>query len=601
MYGIGGNILEVKLKNKKISKEKTNEKIIKKYLGGLGLAIYLYNKKYSPKAEAFSHKNLLIFSPGMLLGLPISCLSKSIFLSISPLTNTIAESSVGGSIGMELKSAGYDALVIKGRAEKSSYLVIENENVELRDAKELWGMDTRETRKCLSKELKEYKFACIGIAGERLVRYACIDCDGRQAGRGGLGAVMGSKNLKGIAVKGNKDIIPAEPNEINAILDKWLEITIKDPNYILDTKYGTGDFLEWINSEVGTFPTKNWQESVFEKRKKLDPYYWANTYSKKNNACFSCLKPCGKLFVIEKGKYKTIVDGVEYETLYSLGGNCGIENIEAVAKGNELCDIYGLDTISTGASIAFAMELYEKGIIKKNATDGIELKFGNEKAMIEMIKKIGKREGFGYILGEGVKRASEKIGNESKRYAIHVKGMEPPGYDVRGLKGLALGFMVSSRGACHLRSCLYAVELTGNFWKFKNIDRNSYKGKGKILKEMEDAMVIYDCLGACKFSRGIFFLNAFPNFLKIYNGIKLNEKELLEIGSRINDLKRIINLSRGFGRNDDKLPRRILEEPIKNGRSKGNYIKEEEAEKMLSEYYKARGWSKEGIPKKYRG
>jgi len=599
MEGYGGQILKVDLTSGKITKEMLSEEMIRNYLGGEGFAVKLVYDNIKPGKDAFDPSNVLAMAGGLFNGLPVPTGGKTAFCSKSPLTNTIAESIMGGPSGVELKRAGYDALMIQGKAPFLSYLMINDDKVEIKDGRDLQGKSARETTDLLQKKEGKVKVASIGVGGENLVRYACIDCEDRQAGRGGLGAVMGSKNLKAIAIHGTKDIMVKDPKRLMELALKWHEVMVKSPGYVEDTKYGTGEFLNWINEERGVFPTRNWQESVFEKRKEIDPYYWAPKYSKKNKACYGCTKPCGKLFVIEEGKYAgTVLDGVEYEGQYSLGGQCGNGDIESVAKAYELCDIYGLDVISAGVVIGFAMELFERGILTRKDVDGLDLRFGNGEAEIEMVKKIAKREGIGNVLAEGVKRAAEKIGKGSEYYAIHVKGLEPPAYDVRGIKGMALAFMTSPRGACHLRSCAYALELTGKFWKFEGVDRFSSEKKGYEIKEMEDLMTLYDILGVCKFSRSYFLAEGFLDIIEAITGRKLTEKELLRIGERVNNLKRLFNLREGLSREDDALPKRITTEPIPGGAAKGHYVKPGEMNHMLEDYYRERGWDSNGNPTK---
>ena len=409
---------------------------------------------------------------------------------------------------------------------------------------------------------------------------------------------MGSKKLKAIAVRGSKDVNLKDPSKVLELTFEWYEKMVNSQAFKDDGLYGSGEFLEWMNRERGTFPTRNWREGVFDQRQKIDPYYWAPRYSIKNKACIQCVKPCGKMFVIKEGKYKgTKLDGVEYETLFSLGGNCGNPDIESVAKANELCDLYGIDTISAGGCIGFAMDLYENGILTKDDTEGIDLRFGNSEAVVDMVEKIAKREGLGNILAEGVKRAAEKIGKGADKYAVHVRGMEPPAYDVRGIKGMGLAFLTSPRGACHLRSGAYALELLGKFWKYEGVDRLSSKNKGREIADMENFMAIYDALGVCKFSRGFFLLEGFREILKATAGLDYDEEKLLEIGERICNLKHLFNLKCGWRREQVKLPPKIRI-PIPEGASKGSYISEEEEKEMLDDYFKARGWTKEGkIPR----
>ena len=593
MFCYGGKILTIDLTTGEGVKKTLDEKIASKYLGGDGFGAYFMNKVVDATKDVFSPDNAIIIAPGLLTGTPVPTAGKTSFFSKSALNNGWNESVMGGRLGFALKQAGYDVLIIKGKAEKLSYLVIKDNEVAIKSAEHLKGETTRKTAEEIKKDEGDVVVASIGIAGEKLVRFACIDCDDRQAGRGGMGAVMGSKNLKAIAVYGSNDIEVAKPDKMYDVMAKYYEIMIKHPSFEDDGKYGTGEFLEWMNAERGTFPTRNWREGVFDERKEIDPYYWAPRYAVKNKACVQCVKPCGKAFVMKK--FEGMLDGVEYETLFALGSNCGVASIEYVAKGNELCDLYGIDTISTGGVIGFIMDLYENGIVSKEEV-GIEAKFGNGDAMLELIEKIAYRQGIGDILAEGVKKAAEKIGGDATKYAVHVRGMEPPAYDVRGIKGMALAFMSSPRGACHLRSAAYALELTGKFWKFEGVDRFSSDDKGREIAEMENFMAIYDALGICKFSRGIFLLN-FEDVLDAAIGKALKEEDLLVIGERICNLKHIFNIKAGWKKDDCKLPEKI-HKPIPKGISKGSYVSKEEEKKMLEDYFAARGWDKNGVPTK---
>ncbi len=599
MKGYGGSILYIDLTTGETSKEALPEEMVKDFLGGSGFAVKLLYEKSQPKADAFDPSNPVIIAPGVFDGFAVPTGGKVVFCAKSPLTGLIGDSVMGGSIGAEIKHAGYDAVVITGRAESPSYVVIKDADVEIKDASGLWGLTVPETSEMVKRTEGDLRVASIGPAGERLVRFAGVDCDDRQAGRTGVGAVMGSKNLKAVAVQGTRDLEPHDPKTLMKINLEYVNKMTESPDYEADTKYGTGEFLEWINSDRGTFPTRNWREAVFDDRKEIDPYHWAPRYSRKNKACLSCSKPCGKLFTIDEGKYAGLaIDGVEYETLYSLGGACGIGDVEVVAKGNEICDHAGMDTISAGNVVAFAMDLYENNILTSEDAGGLELKFGNAEAQLGMLEMIANRDGLGDILAEGVKRAAEKIGGDANKYAVHVKGMEPPAYDVRGIKGMALAFMTSSRGACHLRTCAYALELTGKFWKFKDVDRFSSEGKGIEIKEMEDLVVLYDALGVCKFSRGFFFAEGFIDVLRAVTGAEMTEEELLRTGDRINNLKQLYNLREGMTREDYVLPEKITSEPIPEGESKGHLVTIEEMNKMLEDYFEARQWGSDSVPSK---
>ncbi len=598
MKGYTGKILKVDLTTGKSHVRAFDESHVRKYLGGQGFAVELVYHGVPKGTDALEPKNVLAMAGGAFDGFPVGTGGKVAWAAKSPATNTLAESIMGGSIGPELKHAGYDAIEILGKADAPSYIFIEDERVEVNDAADLWGKDTRVVPEMLKKRHGwDVKVACIGVAGEKLSKIACIDCDDRQAGRAGLGAVMGSKNLKAIVIRGTNDLVPHDPEKLLALALQYQKVYEAAGSWIEDTKYGTGEFLGWVNKDRGVFPTRNWQEGVFNEREKIDPYYWAPKYVTKNKACFACTKPCGKLFEVKEGKFKGVaIDGIEYETLYSLGAACGNPDVESVARANELCDLLGMDTISAGVTVGFAMELFQRGFITQKET-GVNLAWGNAPdAVPQMIELMGNRKGFGDILADGVKVAAQRIGKGSERYAVHTKGMEPPAYDVRGMKGHGLSFMTSTRGACHLRAGFYAPELVGKFWKWEGIDRFSAVGKGPMVATMENFMCVYDSVGLCKFSRGFYLIAKLPEVLEAITGLKFTEDELLKIGERIHNMKGNFNAREGVTRKDWLLPPRILQDPIPEGVSKGHKISVEEMNLMLDDYMKARNWTSDGVP-----
>lgn len=598
MKGYMGKILKIDLTTGKTSTRTFDEKYVRKYLGGQGFVVEIVYHAMPKGADPLGPQNVLAMAGGVFDGFPVGTGGKVAWAAKSPATGTLAESIMGGSIGPELRHAGYDALEIVGKADKPSYIYIEDDKVEINEAADLWGKDTRAVPETLKKRHGwDVKVACIGVAGEKLSKIACIDCDDRQAGRAGLGAVMGSKNLKAVVIRGTRDLEPAEPKKLLEIALRYQKIYETAPSFIEDTKYGTGEFLGWVNKEKGVFPTRNWQEGYFKEREGIDPYSWAPKYVTKNKACFACTKPCGKLFEVKSGKFAGVaIDGIEYETLYSLGGACGNSDVESVAKANELCDLLGMDTISAGVTVGFAMELMQRGIITEKEV-GFKLTWDNASDAVPwMIEMMGNRKGFGDILADGVKVAAKKIGKGAERYAIHTKGMEPPAYDVRGMKGHGLAYMTSTRGACHLRAGFYAPELVGKFWKWEGIDRFSTVNKGFMVSQTENFMCVYDSVGLCKFSRGFFLIAKLPEVIEAITGLKFTEEELLKIGERIHNMKGNFNAREGVTRKDWLLPPRILEDPIPDGPSKGSKISVDEMNLMLDDYMKARGWTNDGVP-----
>lgn len=608
MKGVTGKLLVVDLTKGTVETEQVPEGTQRLFLGGWGLAAALAYEAIPKGADPLGPGNALAIAPGLLTGTGIPTASKTAFAFRSPLTGTFCRSVAGAWLGVSLRKAGFDAVLITGASERPLALLIEDGTARLEEVPELWGLDTRAARAAIREKFGEgWRTAVIGPAGEKLSKISIIDCDGRQAGRGGGGAVLGAKKLKAILVKGSGPVPSADPERVKELAKKWNEVIREHPATKADMGYGSGEFLDWMNRESGTFPSRNWQWGYFksayeragEGKIELDPYYWAPKYSARNVACPGCTKPCGKLFVIKEGKYAgTEVDGPEYETLYSLGGCPEISSIEAVAKANELCDLLGLDTISAGVTVAWAMEAAERGLLKPEDLDGIQLAFGDEDAFLAVLERMGRREGkVGELLTDGSKAASERLGKGGE-FAIHIKGMELPAYDIRGAKGVALAFAVSFRGGDHLTAGNYGTEFGGSWWRFEAVDRHSIVNKGFEVKFHEDLMALYDVLGICKFSRHMFFLEGLPELVRAQTGLELSAGELLTVGERVYNLARAFNVREGFSRKQDHLPKRVMEEPIPEGPSAGDRVSYEELQAMLDDYYEARGWNRAGVPLK---
>ncbi len=598
MKGYGGTVLSVDVTTGEVQRRPLDPEEARLWLGGAGLGAYLVYTNVPRGADPLGPDNALVFTPGLVNGVPLITPGKCTFSARSPLTGTIGDATMGGRLGVATRHAGYDAIVVKGRSVKPVTIVVDDDEVTLRPSSDLWGLDTRQASEDLRRELgHEFAVATIGVGGENLVKYACIDCDDRQSGRSGIGAVMGSKLVKAIAVRGTKRLRIAHEDELPGLLESNREKLAGDPGWDDTRKHGTGGFTNWVNEERGTFPTRNWQESVYEDRERIVPQYWAPKYGVRSKACHGCMKPCGKLLRIEEGPYEgTVVDGVEYETIYSLGGVICNPDPELLAHLNELCDVYGLDTISAGVVIAWAMEATERDLLTKFDLGGLDVGFHNPACAPELLRRIAHREGIGDLLAEGVAKASAIVGQGSEEFAIHVKGLEPPAYDVRGMKTLALGFAVSSRGACHLKSGGYLVDLMGKFGPFKDVDRFSAEGRGEMVMYLEDLFAYYDCIGVCKFSRRMYGNEDLADAARLVTGRRLTEEEMFRIGERVTNLRRLFNYREGFTRADDRLPHRVMNEPVKEGPSKGHMVTEEELQTMLDDYYAHRGWDGDGRP-----
>lgn len=604
MKGYAGKILRVDLSRKEVNLRKLPEETCREYVGGKGFGAKILFEEVEPKADPYHPTNLLIFATGPVNGLMLSGAAKFCAVFKSPLTGIWGESQCGGYFAPQLKRAGYDIIIIQGRSRTPVYITIGDENVEIRDAAHLWGKDTFETEEIIKKDHGEnFQVLSIGPAGENLVRYACIThARGRQFGRCGAGAVMGSKGLKALAAYGSGSLEIARPDELEGFR-RELNEKIKERLKSL-TEYGTPAIMALTNT-TGTLPTRYWTQGEFEGFEKINAEAMKRKMVERSKACFACTVACGKIskvikvpYVLPLGSFAVIeeaeVEGPEYETLcmyacFALGSLCGNDNLESIANANEICDRLGMDTISAGNTLAFAMECYEKGIITKEDTGGIELTFGNHKAMITTLRKIAYREGFGNILAEGVKKASEIIGKGSQKFAVHVKGLEPPGYDPRGLKGVALAYAVSCRGACHLRHMAYRPNLTGSHpFREDRIDRLSYEGQAEMVKEQEDFYTVVDSMVLCKFvclpTIGPILWEELTKLYSIVTGIEVGKKELLLSAERINKLVRSFNLREGISRKDDVLPERFVKEPLK-----GQVVEKEKLDKMLDRYYKLRG------------
>jgi len=596
LFGYAGRILRIDLSTGKTKVSPLSVEYAKKYIGGIGLGMALLLENSEPGVDPLSPENPLILTTGPFSGTMAPTGGNGhAFVAKSPLTNGVGEAKSHGFFGSELKRAGYDAVIFENKAEKPVYVWIDDDSVQLMDAKHLWGKSPKETEDAIREDLGDYyiRVASIGLAGEKLARVAAIINDTtRAAGRTGMGAVMGLKNLKAIAVRGTKDVSVAKPEEFMEFV-KMMHERMKGPATVKYRTLGT-PLNVLVHNSLGALPTRNFTNAVFEGVEKVSGEYLNEHFVVKINGCSSCAMRCEHIAVVPEGPYKGTTTRVEYEPLWSFGPHCGVDRMDAILKAMELCNYYGLDSLSTGNIVGFAMDCYEHGILTKEDTDGLELEFGNAEAMVELVHKIGKREGIGDILAEGVKRAAEKIGKGAEKFANHIKGLEMTGYDIRGLKTAALGYAVSFRGADHNRHGAYGLDLKGTVDRFK-----VEKGRAKLVIDLENLYTIIDSLIICKFSRGTYY-EGFKDLAKYYTlvtGIEMTPEELERTGERINNLGRLFNIREGFTRKDDHLPPKIMSTPIPDDTvSKGSYITQEELDLVLDDYYATRGWTKEGVP-----
>jgi aldehyde:ferredoxin oxidoreductase len=596
LYGYAGRILHIDLTTGKTYTEPLNEEYAKKYIGGIGLGIRLWLDHSKPGVDPFSPENPLILTTGPISGTvwPTGGNGHA-FVSKSPQSYGVGEAKSHGSFGTELKRAGYDAVIFKGKAERPVYIWIDDDSVQILDASHLMGKSPAETEDAIREELGDYyiRVAAIGPAGEKLVRIACIINDKtRAAGRTGLGAVMGSKNLKAIAVRGTRDIEVAKTEEFMEFVKEFHE-RMKGPATKKYRTLGTPENV-LVHNSLHCMPTRNYNNAHFEGAEKVSGESLNERFVAKIIGCSSCAMRCEHICVVAEGPYKGTMTRMEYEPLWAMGPYCGVDRLDAIIKGMDLCNYYGMDSISAGVIVGFAMDCYENGIITDKDTDGIEARFGNHEALVQLLEKMGKREGIGDILAEGVKIAGEKIGKGAEKLAQHIKGVEVTGYDLRCLKTAALGFAVSFRGADHNRHGAYAFDVKGKVNRLV-----VEKGRGKMVKDMEDLYTVIDSLIVCKFSRGTYYkgIEDMARLYTLVTGIEMTPEELQRSGERINNVARIFNIREGLGRKDDTLPWKVMNQPITDeGPAKGAYVSQKELDLLLDDYYEARGWTKEGIP-----
>ena len=600
--GFTGKILRLDLTDQKATEEEVSYDLAKDYMGGVGFAFkYLYDE-FKPGTGALDEGNKLIFAVGPLNATGAPCANRMAVAAKSPLTNSIAAAFSGGHFPDELKQAGYDMIIVEGCAAKPTYVSITDGQVRFRKASKLMGMQTTDTQLFIKDELRDhnYRVACIGPAGERLIPMACIINERRAAGRKGMGAVMGSKNLKAIAVRGTGKINIADPDMFmekrKVMLSAMKNSPVLYPEF---SKAGTPMVVD-VTTGLGILSIKNWSETG---QRDMVPKLGASEQDKyiiDRAFCANCSVGCSQVKMAKEGPYAGFLsEGPEFETVYALGSNCGIGYIPAIIAGDRLCDEYGIDTVSAGVSIGFAMELYEKGIITDKDTDGLELKFGNDKAMIEMLHRITYQEGLGAILAKGTKQAAEHFGQGTDEFAINIKGLELPAYDVRGAKAHGLNYATAYNGGDHCRG--YAFQEIFDIPVPEKVDRLATKGKGKLTKWNQDVRTVTcDCATLCGFVLDMAVPDiACQNTADLFTaatGISITADNVKQIGERVNNIARLFNIREGFSRKDDTFPPRLMKEAIQGGASKGQRISQTELDEMLDEYYEARGWDMDGTP-----
>ena len=605
-YGYVGRILRINLTKNQVKIQPTEKSLITRFLGGRGFNSKRIYDEIPKGVDPLSPQNKLMFATGPLVGTAFPLGARFNVTAKSPLTGILGDSNAGGHFAAEMKFAGYDQIILEGKSRNPVYISIEDQEIQTKDAEHLVGKDVYETTETIKKDLGDRKVqvATIGPAAENNVLYAGIFANlARPAARTGMGTVMASKNLKAVTLKGTGSIKIADPRRFWKIIEETEEETYVHPQYWPRRVMGTTRIL-MLADKLGILPTRHFTSATFEHAAKVSGERLAREYNVKNRACFSCIVPCSRIYVVREGEYAGLCgEGPEYEALSSFTARVGNSNLNLALKAVDLANRLGLDAITTGECIAWAMELYEKGELTRREADGIELRWGNGEAILTLIKKIAYREGFGDLIADGVRRAAEKLG-KGKRIALHVKGLEIIQADPRGLKGYGLGYAIASRGADHLRSEPF-IELSDDAEKGMEMFgipeatlRLAHKGKGKLVRYFENWCAIVDSLEVCKNlaeNMELLPFNRAAEIAEAATGFHFTEEAMFEIGERIINLERAYLVREGIRRKDDYLPARFLKEPLPDGYSKGAIF---EIEPMLNEYYAERGWDlNTGIPK----
>ena len=596
MFGLMGKLLRVNLTEGSILQEEIPEEKAKKFLGGRGLGTKYLFDELTPGIDPLGPENKLIFMTGLLTGTPSPSASRYSVVTKSPLTNIWAQSSSGGRWGVDLKHSGFDGIIFEGISERPVYLTIDDEKAELRDATDLWGKNVSETTQLLKERLGDtFNVASIGTAGENLVKYAAIMNDlHRAAGRCGVGAVMGSKRLKAIAVRGTKKIKIAHEKAFQEVANKQFELLGESMLGAGLQAYGTTLVLDMVNV-CGGLPTRNWQTGVCSFAEEINGEALSEKVLVSPVGCFACPIKCGRNSEIRKGPYAGQTgEGPEYETVGTLGAMCNISDLEAITMAHYLCNDYGLDTISCGSTIAFTMECFEKGILTKENPEGLKIAFGDPEVMIALVHKIAKREGIGDLLAEGTRHMAQRLGHGSERFAMNVKGLELPAYDSRGAKITGLAFATANRGGDHITAYIQApTYLAAPFLVIEESEiqdpLQENPEEAKVVKDLEDALTVFDAAGCCKFMGMALDAQEWSDIITTLTGWEFGVEEFRKTGERIYNLERAFNVREGLTRADDTLPKRLLEEPLPEGPAEGHV---NNLEILLNPYYEFRKWDK---------
>jgi len=592
--GYHGKVLRVDLGQGKVSTESLDEHLVRNYVGGRGLGTAILWNDLPPGMDALSPENRLILVTGPLNGSGAALSSRYEMVTKSPLTNTVLSANSGGRFPLALKSTGYDAIIVQGSAPRPSYLWVEDQKAELRDASDVWGLDThRTTEQLLEKTSSKASVACIGPAGENGVLYASVmnELD-RAAGRGGAGCVMGAKNLKAVVVHGGQKTAVADPESFQEARKNALTMVSESPitkNALKE--YGTAVLINIIN-QFGALPTRNFQEGYFPDADSVSGETLKELYFDRSIGCATCGVACGR----GTSTATRSGEGPEYETVWALGPMCGVKDLELITEANYNCNELGFDTITAGSTIACLMEMWERGYLDQATRDSIrdelggELRFGNGEAVLRCTELIGRNEGLGGMLAEGSRRLATRFGHPE--LSMSVKGLELAAYDPRGFKSMGLAYATSTRGGCHLRAYFVGPEALATPYA---VDRFGTEGKAALVILYQDLSAVIDSMGLCIFT--IFALNPehYASLLSSVTGEPLDGRQLLSLGERIWNLERLFNLRDGYASKDDALPPRFSEETLPRGHSKNQVV---DLEPLLEEYYRLRGWDANGVPSK---
>jgi aldehyde:ferredoxin oxidoreductase len=605
-HGYHRRYLKVDLTTGRSEAVEIDAEVLRRFIGGTGLGTWLLLQHCPDNVDPLGPDNPLVFVFSPLVGSPLTTSAKFAVMSKSPLTGRINDSLSSSSFAIAGKKTGFDAIVVTGQSKSRCALVIDEGEVKFADAEPVWGLSSRETEEKLPVEIGSgFRIASIGPAGENRVHFATVSNEGRHAGRGGLGAVMGSKNLKAIAVRGSKLASYAHPKELNAYA-KDLSRKSFGPATEKYRELGTVSNLLTFN-RLGTLPTRNFQQGSFEGATALSPEVVGETHTRTRSSCAACTIGCEHIFQLTlnpggpspalrapsspggegtESEAEAVGVRLEYENLFALGPLCGISDPETVLRASRLCDELGLDTISAGGTIAFAMECAERGLI-----DEPELRFGNSIALLDTLRKIAAKDGIGELLAGGSRAAAERIGQGSAAFAPHVKGLEIPGYEPRALQTMALGFAVGTRGADHNRSGAYQVDFSDRVDRF-DIDDDAVP----LAIETEDESALMDSLILCRFLRGVFDdrLASMSEMLRLVTGFEFSSVELKTTAQRIVNARKLFNIRQGWTPDEDTLPDRFLEEPLGTGASSGAVINKQRLGSLIAIYNQARGWSTDG-------